>query len=63
MPATLETAARRPARASDREAFARAVMAALADGGGAFSADVPSSLAMTGMATKLRLWLLVTSSI
>jgi len=35
-------------------------MAALADGGGAFSADVPSSLAVTGMATKLRLWLLVT---
>ena len=60
MPATLETVARRPARASGREAFARAVMAALVDGGGTFSADVPSAQAVTGMATKLRLWLLVT---
>ena len=60
MPATLETVAGPPARASGREAFARAVMAALADGGGTFSADVPSPLAVTAMATQLRLWLLVT---
>ena len=60
MAATLETATMRPARAPGREAFARAVMAALADVGGTFSVDAPSSLAVTGMATKLRLWLLVT---
>ena len=60
MPATLETVVRRPPRARGREAFGRTVMGALAGGGGTFSADVPSSLAVTRMTTTLRLWLLVT---
>lgn len=60
MPTAVETPAGRTGQRSDREAFARAVMAALAGEGGAFSAEAPSSLAVTETATKLRLWLLVT---
>ena len=60
MPATLETVAGRAAHTPDREAFGRAVMGALAGSSGTFSVDVASSLAATEMATKLRLWLLVT---
>jgi len=60
MPATLEALTSRPTQASGREAFARAVMGALSSGGGAFSAEVSSFIDVTEMATKLRLWLLVT---
>ena len=60
MPATLETLTQRPARAPGRKAFARAVMGALSGSGGSFSVEVPSSIDVTEMATKLRLWLLVT---
>ena len=60
MHATVETITRRTERTSEREAFARAVMTALAGDGGSFSAEVLSPAAVTGMASKLRLWLLVT---
>ena len=60
MPAILEALTARPARASGREAFACAVLGALSGSGGSFSVEVPSSIGVTAMATKLRLWLLVT---
>lgn len=63
MTTSLETISIQSALKSDRDEFGHAVMGALACDGATFSADVSSAMQVTGTATPLRLWLLVTRAL